>query len=197
MVAVSFFGWRTYAQRQSVKASAAFDDAMKVFQAPVGPPPAPGELAYADATKKFTDAQQKFSDVASKYPRTRSGELARYYQALSFEKLDKNNQAKQALQGLTSSNDAEVAGLAQFELAGLDDRIGQGDDAVKLYQQLIAKPTVLLPKPVVMLALAGHYREKNLPEAAKLYSQIKSEYPDTPVAEQADQALALVPTAIR
>jgi hypothetical protein len=27
----------------------------------------------------------------------------------------------------------------------------------------------------------------------KLYNQIKSDYPDTPVAEQADQALAFLP----
>jgi len=192
VVALGFFGWRTYAQRQGVKASADFDAAMKIFQAPVGVPPTAGEVTYADANKKFTDAEQKFSDIASKYPRTSSGELARYYAALSFEKLDKSNQAKQLLQGLVSSNDAEVASLAQFELAGLDDRMGQGDDAVKLYQQLMAKPTVLVPKPVVMLALAGHYAEKNPSEAAKLYAQIKSEYPDTPIAEQADQALALL-----
>lgn len=192
VVALGIFGWRTYAQRQSVKASAAFDAAMKTFQAPVGVPAAAGEITYTDANKKFTDAEQKFSDVSSKYPRTRSGELARYYSALSFEKLEKNNQAKQLLQGLVGSSDAEVAGLAQFELAGLDDRMGQGDEAVKLYQQLIAKPTVLVPKPVVMLALAGHYVEKNPSEAAKLYAQIKSEFPDTPIAEQADQALALL-----
>jgi TolA-binding protein len=44
-----------------------------------------------------------------------------------------------------------------------------------------------------MLTLAQHYGAKNPTEAAKLYSQIKSDYPDTPIAEQADQALALLP----
>jgi hypothetical protein len=71
--------------------------------------------------------------------------------------------------------------------------MGQGDEAVTLYQQLIAKPTVLVPKPIVMLALAEHYSDKNPAEAVKLYNQIKSDYPDTPVAEQADQALAFLP----
>src|SRR5271170_1057119 len=68
VVAAGVFGWREYAERQTVKAFAAFDDAMKIFQAPVGAPAAPGEVAYTDANKKFTDAEQKFSDVASKYP---------------------------------------------------------------------------------------------------------------------------------
>ncbi|MGA8768449.1 MAG: tetratricopeptide repeat protein [Candidatus Acidiferrales bacterium] len=194
VVAVGIFGWREYAERQTVKAFAAFDDARKVFQAPVGAPAAPGEVAYPDASKKFAEAQQKFSDVASKYPRTRAGELARYYAGLSFEKLDKNAEAKESLQKVAnSSGDEEVAAMARFELAGLEDRMGQGDEAAKLYQQLIAKPTVLVPKPIVMLALAEHYREKSPAEAAKLYEQIKADYPDTPIAEQADQALALLP----
>jgi predicted negative regulator of RcsB-dependent stress response len=193
IVAAGIFGWREYAQRQTVKAFSAFDDAMKIYQAPVGVPPTAGEVTYADASKKFADAQQKFSDVASKYPRTRAGELGRYYAALSFEKLDKNAQARESLQGLSNSRDDEVAAMARFELAGLDDRTGQGDEAAKLYQQLIAKPSLLVPKPVVMLALAQHYAEKNPTEAAKLYGQIKTDYPDTPIAEQADQALALLP----
>jgi TolA-binding protein len=44
-----------------------------------------------------------------------------------------------------------------------------------------------------MLALAEHYGAKNPSEAAKLYNQIKKDYPDTPIAEQADQALTLLP----
>jgi predicted negative regulator of RcsB-dependent stress response len=194
IVAVGVFGWRTYAQRQTVKAFAAYDDAMKIFQVPVGVPAAPGEVTYTDANKKFADAQQKFSDVASKYPRTRAGELARYYAALSFEKLDKNSQARESLQGLSKSSDVEIAAMATFELASLDDRTGQGDEAAKLYQQLIAKPTLLVPKPIIMLALAEHYGIKNPAEAVKLYTEIKSQYPDTPVAEQADEALALLPS---
>jgi TolA-binding protein len=194
IVAAGAFGWREYAERQTVKAFAAFDDAMKVFQAPVGAPAAPGEVSYTDAKQKFSEAQQKFSDVASKYSRTRAGELAGYYAGLSFEKLDKNAEAKESLQKVANSNgDEEVAALARFELAGLEDRTGQGDDAAKLYQQLIAKPAVLVPKPVVMLALAEHYRDKSSAEAAKLYEQIKTDYPDTPIAQQADQALALIP----
>ena len=69
----------------------------------------------------------------------------------------------------------------------------RADEATKVYQDLIAKPTVLVPKPVVMLALAHHYSEKNPTEAAKLYTQIKSDYPDTAIAEEADQELALLP----
>ncbi|HTR45775.1 MAG TPA: tetratricopeptide repeat protein [Verrucomicrobiae bacterium] len=193
VIALGIFGWRTYSQHQTVKAFAAFDEAMKVFQTPVGPPQAPGEITYPDEGKKFTEADQKFGDVASKYPRTRAGELAAYYVALCREKLGNNDEAKKRLQTLASSSDADVAAMAQFELAGLDDRTGQSDEAVKLYQQLIAKPTALVPKAVVMLTLADHYSQTNPSAAADLYKKVKADYPDTPMADQADQALALLP----
>ncbi len=167
---------------------------MKTFQTPSGTPPAPGETVYPDDTQKYTAAAQQFSDVvaSAKYPRTRGGQLARYYQALSYEKIDKIDDSKKLLRSLESGGGEEAGVLARFELAQIDELTGQGDEAVKLYQELIAKPSILTPKPVVMLALAAHYTRSNPSEAAKLYSQIKTEFPDTPIAEQADQALALL-----
>ena len=157
-----------------------------------GEPTQPGEVTYKDEKTKYTQAAQKFADVATKYPRTRPGQLAGYYAGLSLEKLDKNDDAKKLLQGLADGGDDELAAMARFELAQLDDRTGQSDEAVKLYQQLIAKPTVLVPKPVVMLALAEHYSaEKSRRSARSSTRQIKSDYPDTPIAQQAEQELAL------
>jgi predicted negative regulator of RcsB-dependent stress response len=193
VIALGVFGWRTYSQHRTVKAFAAFDAAMKVFQTPVGAPLTPGETTYPDENKKFTEANQKFSEVAANYPHTLAGQLASYYSALSLEKLQKNDEAKKRLQALVNGSDAEVAALAKFELAGLEDRTSQPDEGVKLYLQLIAKPTTLVPKAVSMLALADHYSLKNPSEAAKLYGQIKTDYPDTPMAQEADQALALLP----
>jgi predicted negative regulator of RcsB-dependent stress response len=195
VVALAVFGWRAYSERQTMKAAAGYNDAMKVFQARVrapGEPVEPGEVTYVDEKNKFTDGAKKFGDVALAYPRTRAGQLSAYYAALSLEKLDKIDDAKKWLKGIADS-DSDFASLAKFELAKLDDRAGQGDEAANLYQQLIAKSTVLVPKAVAMIALAEHYSQKNPVEAAKLYGQIKTEFPDTPIANQADQELALLP----
>jgi hypothetical protein len=196
VAAVGFYGWKTYAERQTVKASAEFDAAMRIFQARIltpGETAQPGELTYVDEKVKYQDAAKRFGDVATKYPRTRPGQLAKYYDALSLEKLGKNDDAKKLLAELAGSNDEEFAAMGRMELAGLSDRTGQPEEAVKLYQQLLAKPTVLVPKPVVLLALAEHYGAKNPSEAAKYYAQIRSEFPDTPIAQQAEQELALLP----
>ena len=196
VVAIAIFGWREYSERQTVKASAAFDDAMKIFEARIRTPgeaAEPGEVTYVDEKMKFSDAVTKFTAVSKQYPRTRFGQLSNYYLALSDEHLGKDADAKKLLEGAAESGNAEIAALARFELAQVDDRAGADADAVKIYNQLIDKPSVLVPKPVVMLALAEHYRPKNPAEAAKIYEQIKSEFPETPISDQADQELALLP----
>ena len=86
VVALGAFGWWTYTQRQSAAASTAFDNAMRTYQTTAGTPPVAGETMYPDDSQKFAAAAKQFSDVAAKYPRTRGGQLARYYQALSDEK---------------------------------------------------------------------------------------------------------------
>jgi predicted negative regulator of RcsB-dependent stress response len=195
ILAAAFLGWRTYSTRQTSKAAAAFNSAMHIFEAGTQPGvrPVPGVPAFSSDTAKYTAAAQEFEDVAKKYSRTGPGQLAQYYAGLSLEQLGKNDEAKKYLESAARSRDADYASLAQFELAKLDDRTGRADQAANLYQQLMAKPTILVPKPVVMLALAEHYRAKNPTEAARLYNQIKSQYPDTAIADQAGQELALLP----
>ena len=192
VVSVAIFGWRFYAERQTVKASAALDEAMKIFDARIrtaSEPQEPGEITYVVEKNKYEDAAKKFTEVAQKYPRTRPGQLARYYEALSLEKLNRFDEAEKDLRAVDSGGAEEFAALARFELAQIADRNGKNDEAVKLYQELLGKPTVFVPKPVVMLALAAHYSKTNPAEAAKLYNQIKTEFPDSSAATQADEAL--------
>lgn len=195
IVAAGVFGWRWYSASQALHAQADFTSAMDIFQAPVGPPQAPGQLTYTDENKKFTEAEKAFSKAAKNYGRTRAGQMAAYYAALSDEKLNNNAAAEKWLEGIKGSKDAEVASMAKFELAGLYAREGKSDQAIPIYQALMAQPTILVPKPEVMLALANCYRVKDPSQAAKIYGQIKTDYPDTPIADQADEALALLPAA--
>jgi tetratricopeptide (TPR) repeat protein len=195
IIGLGVFGWRSYSERVSVRAGADFSDAMQTFEAPIlkpGEAPQPNEVSYSQDSSKYQDALKKFQHVASQYPRTRFGQLARYYSALCEEHLNQDVQAISLLSGLQNSSDADFAAMARFELAQLYDRQGKPDQAVALYNQLLNGTSVLVPKPVVMLALAEHDRQSNPAQAAKILNQIKSEYPDTGAADQADQQLALL-----
>ena len=116
VVAAGVFGWKAYVEHQTVKATAAFDEAMKVFSARIrtaGDAQEPSEVTYVDEKNKYSDAAQKFGDVAAKYPHTHPGQLAVYFAALSDEKIGKNDDAQRRLQGLASGSD-DFSAMARF-----------------------------------------------------------------------------------
>ena len=195
VVALAVFGWSSYSNRQTAKANAALDDAMKVFQARVraaGEPTEPGELTYVDEKNKYTDAEKKFMEVTNLYGRTQPGQLARYYAALSEEHLNRYDEAEKNLKQLDSITDETLSGLARFQLAAVYVQNGKGSEAVALYKQLEDKPTIFVPKAMVMLTLADYYRKADPAQAVKLYNQLKQDFPDTPAAEKADEGLQLL-----
>lgn len=195
VVALAVFGWSTYSKRQTTKAGAALDDAMKTFQARIRAPgesAQPSEDTYLDEKNKYTDAEKKFLEVAKQYSRTRPGQVARYYAALSEEKLKKFDDAEKNLKQLESSGDESLTGLARFQLAWVYSQNNKGPQAVELYKQLADKPTTFVPKPLVLLTLADYYRKTDPAQASKLYKQVKQDFADTPAAEKADEALELL-----
>lgn len=197
IIAGAIFGWRFYSQRQSVKAEAEFNDGLAIYEALVvgpGQPPQPNEITYSDASKKFQDALVKFQQVVRQYGNTRSGQLARYYSALCEEHLGKNTQAIKDLTDIENGSDHDFAAMARFELAQIYDQMGKPHEAVLLYNELLSNPSVLVPKPIILLALADHYKQSNPAQAAKFYNEVKTEYPGTSAADNADQQLALLPS---
>jgi predicted negative regulator of RcsB-dependent stress response len=195
VIALAVLAWHFYTQSQTAKGASALADAMKVYQARIrsaAEPAQPNEITYLDEKNKYADAVTKFTAVANRYPRTWPGQLARYYAALSLERLGRFGEAENDLKSLQSSRDESLSALARFKLAQVYDESGKGSQAVQLYQQLADKPTLFVPKPVVLLALADHYSGSDPTQAAKLYKQVKSEFPDTQAAQQADERLQLL-----
>jgi len=191
-VALGVFGWSSYTKRQTAKAAYALDGAMKVFQARIhvpGEQTEPGEITYTEEKNKFTDAEKKFLAVAAQYGRTKPGQIARYYAALSEIQLKQYTAAENNLSQLFSA-DESLAGLARYQLAGVYLQENKDAQAVDLYKQLADKPTEFVPKPMALLALADHYRKSDPAQAAKLYNQVKQEFPEA--ATLADQGLELL-----
>lgn len=196
VIASGYLVWRFYSDRQNAQAQAAFDDAMKIYNAPLsiaGQPTLPGEVTYADGARRSQDAEAKLSVVAEKYPHTNAGKLARYYSALSLMDLDRLNQASEELKKLDAGSDKELAALAQYQKALIAERTGKNEEAVKELRELSNAGSVLVPKPLVLLELAGILRQSDPKQATSIYEQIKKDYPNTTMADEADRGLGTVP----
>jgi predicted negative regulator of RcsB-dependent stress response len=166
---------------------------LKIFQARIratGDTVDPVEVTYLDEKNKFTDADKKFLQVAGQYGRTKPGQVARYYAALSEAQLKQYAEAEKNLGQVVSSGDESLAGLAKFQLAEVYQQENKGSQAVDLYKQLSDKPSIFVPKPMAMLALADYYRKTDPAQATKLYNQVKQEFPDA--AAEADQGLEML-----
>ena len=194
VVAAGYGGWSIYTDRQTAAASAAFDNAMKAYSGRVGAaaasePVEPGEVTYPDEASRSNDAVQKFTAVADKYPSTNPGRLARYYEALCLEDLERQNQALEQLKKLSSGGDKELASMAQYQTAVIYERTGKTDDAIKIYRALADKPSAFVPRPLALLELAGALRQSNPKEAANVYQQIKKEFPESAITDEANRGL--------
>jgi hypothetical protein len=196
IVAIGYAGWTVYHDRQTAAASTEFDGALRAYNGPIAgatqQPPEPGEVTYPDEQARANDAERKFAVVADKYPHTKQGKLARYYEALCLENLERQNQAMEALKKLSADSDKELASMANYQIATIDARTGKTDEAIKIYRALADKSSVFVPRSLALLDLAGILRVTNPKEAAVVYQQIKKEFPDTAIAEEADRGLEMI-----
>lgn len=192
VVAVVYGGWRFYIDRQTVQATALLDVATRAYTARIAaaPDPAdPNEAVYPTEAARSQDASQKFAEVAAKYPNTNPGRLARFYAALCYEDLERQNQALEELQKINSGRDKELASKAQFQIGVIYERTGKASDAAKIFRDLADHPSIFVPKQVALLELAQTLRQGSPQEAVKVYEQLKKDYPNTPVADEADRGL--------
>ncbi len=194
VAAAAYGGWRIYHDRKTVEASAAFDAAQKVYGARIGAPlpgePVdPSEPSFPDEVSRAREASRRFTEVADKYPGTNPGKLARYYNALCLEDLDQQNQALEELKKIGAGGDKELAAMAQYQTALLFSRTGKSEEAVNILRNLADKNFVFVPRPMVLLELASVLRQTKPQEAATVYQQIKKEFPDTTISEEADRGL--------
>ncbi len=195
VAAAGYIGWKVYSDRQNAQAQVEFDEGFKIFNAQIltpGQPTLPGELTYADPQKRSEDAEVKFAAAANKYPSTKAGKLARYYSALCLMDLDKLNQASEELNKLNAGSDKELAALGEYQRALIAERNGKTDEAVKTLRALSTGNSVLVPKPLVLLELAGLLKQSDPKQAATMYEQLKKDYPNTAVSEEADRGLQAI-----
>lgn len=155
--------------------------------------PPPGIKEYASAQSRAAAAGQLFQQVAARYGSTRTGQLAKYYLALTEMDQQRDAVAEKSLRALMRQGDPSVASLAANALANFQAGQGKTAQAEQVLRQLVAHPTTLVPKTMSQLELAGLLASTNPAGARQIYQQIQQADPNSQTAQLAARQLAQLP----
>jgi len=177
VIVVALFGWSYYrtnrnnnAQMQLAQVFRAYDDTSK-----------PDKQRFETT---ITEAQ-KTVDAYGSLP---AGAMAQYYIGLSQEGLGDSAKAMQSLQTAIDRGDSTIKGTAQFALADIHKKHGEGPKAIEIYRQLYDSGNY--SKAAVAYELAVLYESTNQPNQARdYYQKIVTDFPDSPFRQMADDAL--------
>lgn len=181
-----------YFQR-SAAAQNAFGEAMNIYATPIANPaqPAPpGTKTYASVAERAKAANPTFVAVAKRYSMTKAGHDSLYFAGLSYADMGDNTNAETYLSKAVKSGGTNLSSLAKLALANLYVQSGRNADAIKLLQDLISKPTDVVPVGTSQLTLAGIYQTTDPAKAHQIYSVLKDKDKTTAAGEIATQKLA-------
>ena len=182
---------------RSNAALSAFGEAMQAYQTPVaqaGQPVPPGVKTYPSITERAKAANALFAGVADKYSMTPSGKNALYFVGLTQIESGQTQQAEDTLKKVASGWDGDLAALAKDALAQLYRDGGRNDQAIDLYNQLIAKPATTVPAGLAQLQLADLYQAQgNTVQSKKLLADLKDKDAKGPAGAIAAEKLNPAP----
>jgi len=184
-------GWIYYNQRDQA-AGTEIGAALRIYGAPLSPAnaPKPDYSTFTSAKERAEAARKAFQQVQDKYPHTRAAEVARYFVGVTSLDVGDTATAEKALQQVAGYRHQDLAALGKFALASVYRAENKDAEAIKLYQELAAHPASTVPKSTAQLELAALYQQKQPEEAAKLYTQIQKDDPNSPAAQAAATRLA-------
>lgn len=181
-----------WASHQSAQATAGFNDAMDVYDAPIqqpGQPPIPNVKSYPSAAARAKDARPLFEAVANKYGLFQAGRNARYFAGLTAEDMGDTAAAEANLRKVADGSNAGLAALGKMALAGLYASTGRQSQAVSMYQSVIDHPAATVSANAARLALAAAEQSTNPQGARALYAKVKDSDKTTAAGQIASQRL--------
>lgn len=181
-----------YYNNNSERAEVLFGQAMDIYNTPLtqpGQPAEPGAKTYATAADRAKAANPLFEEVANKYSWFKAGANARYLAGMTALDMGQSSAGENDLKQAADGHDSGVAALAKLSLANLYHQTNRDSQAIDLYKQLIAKPTLTVPVSMAKLQLAALYETAKPEEAKKLYAEIKDQDKTTAAGQIATQKL--------
>ena len=177
---------------RSSQANDALGAAMDIYNTPLAVPGEPPQSGtYDTAAERAKAANSLFVSVADKYGWMKQGEMARYFAGITDQELGQTPSAESALQSVAGSWDRNLANLAKIALAGIDHQTGRDSQAVDLYNQIIAKPSITVSAAVARLDLADMYADEGKRDQARtLWAKVQDGDKDGAAGQIAAQKLA-------
>lgn len=172
-------------------ADQALGSALDVYTEPLATPGIPDSGTYTAATARAKEANREFVAIAHNFSGLPEAAKAHYFAGVTYIDLGQNGPAETELKAAAGAWDRNVANLARLALAGLYHQTGRDSDAVNLYNQLIAKPSVTVSAAAAQLGLADLYAAQGKQDQAKaLWAKIKDTDKDSAAASIAQEKLS-------
>jgi tetratricopeptide (TPR) repeat protein len=173
-------------------AQSALGQAMDTYTAPLALPGAPAQPnTYTSAADRSKAANQQFKAVADKYGWLPDGAKARYLTGVTDQELGQTASAESELKGVAGSWNRNVANLAKVALASIYHQTSRDQQAIDLYNEVIAKPSDTVTAGTAQLDLADLYVATGKEAQAKaLWAKLKDSDKDGAAGSIAAQKLA-------
>ncbi len=185
-------GALTYWIMRTSAADAALGAALDVYTAPLAPPGIPPQQGvYTAAAARAKEANREFVAVAQDFGWLPEGSKAHYFAGVTYMELGQNGNAEAQLTAASKCWDRNLSNLAKLALASLYHQTSRDNDAIALYNEIVAKPSVTVPASVAELDLADLYVAEGKPDQARaLWAKIRDADKDGAAGQIAAQKMA-------
>ncbi|MGA8088331.1 MAG: tetratricopeptide repeat protein [Terracidiphilus sp.] len=177
---------------QESAAETALGEAMDTYTAPLALPGAPAQKGeYATVAERSKAANQQFKAVADKYGWLPEGGKARYFTGVTDQELGQTAAAETELKKVADSWNRNLANLAKVALASIYHQTGSDQQAIDLYNEIIAKPSDTVTAGTAQLDLADLYAATGKQAQARaLWAKLKDSDKDGAAGSIAAQKLS-------
>ncbi len=177
---------------QESSAETALGTALDAYAAPLALPGAPAQNGeYATAADRSKAANQQFKAVADKYGWLPEGGKAQYFTGVTDQELGQTAAAEAELKKVAGSWNRNLANLAKVALASIYHQSGSDQQAIDLYNEIIAKPSDTVTAGTAQLDLADLYAATGKQAQARaLWAKLKDSDKDGAAGSIAAQKLS-------
>ena len=192
VVLVVGVGLIVYWNVQESAAETALGEAMDTYTAPLALPGAPAQKGvYATVAERSKVANQQFKAVADKYGWLPEGGKAQYFTGVTDQDLGQTAAAETELKKVAGSWNRNLANLAKVALASIYHQSGSDQQAIDLYNEIIAKPSDTVTAGTAQLDLADLYAATGKQAQARaLWAKLKDSDKDGAAGSIAAQKLS-------